>query len=33
MDVLPVLRPDLQRVVDKQQPMLMDVLSALHPSL
>jgi hypothetical protein len=31
MDVLLTLHPDLQRVVDEQQPMWMDVLPALHP--
>jgi hypothetical protein len=33
MDVLPVLHPDLQRIIDEQQPMSMDVLPTLHPYL
>jgi hypothetical protein len=33
MDMLPTLHPDLQWVVDKQQPMSIDVLPALHPDL
>jgi hypothetical protein len=31
--VLPALHPNLQRIVDEQQPMSMDVLPALHPDL
>jgi hypothetical protein len=31
--VLPALHPDLQRIVDEQQPMSMDMLPALHPNL
>jgi hypothetical protein len=31
--VLPVLHPDLQRIVDEQQPMSMDVLPALQSDL
>jgi hypothetical protein len=31
--VLPALHPNLQRIVDEQQPMSMDVLSVFHPDL
>jgi hypothetical protein len=31
--VLPTLHPDLQRIVDEQHPMLMDVLLTLYPDL
>jgi hypothetical protein len=31
--VLLALHPDLQRIVNEQQPMSMDVLPLLHPDL
>jgi hypothetical protein len=33
MDTMPMLHPDLQSIVDEQQPMSMDVLPAFHPDL